>query len=229
VKVIPSVDISEGKAVKRVKGVKGTGLVLGDPLKVAEEIYAMGYRQLHVVDLDGAEGTGNNSDKVREIAKVGFKWLQVGGGVRSLERASELLRAGASAVIMSTLPFTRPDEFYKIVDSLGGDKVLVSLDYDSQGYVLIKGWKERSLTLNDALRGLRGVKGVIFTYVDREGTSGGIDENAGKWAALVKGIKEYAGGIGGLEDLLKLKAMGFNFAVVGMSFYTGKVRGIVEV
>ncbi|MGC9105940.1 MAG: 1-(5-phosphoribosyl)-5-((5-phosphoribosylamino)methylideneamino)imidazole-4-carboxamide isomerase [Thermoprotei archaeon] len=228
-KVLPSVDISEGKAVKRIQGKRGTGLVLGDPRKVAEEIYSMGYKHLHVVDLDAAEGVGDNSEFVRDIVKIGFEWVQVGGGVRDSARASKLLSQGASAVIMSTLPFTDPKKFETVVKEVGPEKVLVSVDYDSQGYVLIKGWTERSLRMESAIASLPEVRGVILTFVDKEGTTGGIDPNAGKWARLIKGLKEYAGGISSPEDLASLKSMGFDYAVVGMAFYTGRVRGIVEV
>ncbi len=228
-KVIPSVDISEGRAVKRVKGVRGTGLVLGDPVKVAEEIYSMGYRYLHVVDLDAAEGVGNNRDKIREIMKLGFDWVQVGGGVRDLKTASELISLGASAVVMSTLPFTDPKEFSRVKSALGGDKIMVSIDYDSQGFALVKGWKERAMTVKEALELVRDVKGVILTFVDKEGTSNGIDSSAGEKVRGFNGLKEYAGGISGLKDLLDLRAQGFDGAIVGMSFYTGKVRGVVEV
>jgi 1-(5-phosphoribosyl)-5-[(5-phosphoribosylamino)methylideneamino] imidazole-4-carboxamide isomerase (EC 5.3.1.16) len=58
--VIPSIDISEGKAVKRIKGQRGSGLILGDPLRIAEQIYSEGYKKVHLVDLDAAEGVGNN-------------------------------------------------------------------------------------------------------------------------------------------------------------------------
>ena len=228
-KVMPSVDMSGGKAVKRVRGVRGTGLVLGDPVKVAEEIYSLGYRHVHLVDLDAAEGVGNNRDKIREIARIGFEWVQVGGGVRDQATAEELLSLGVSAVVMSTLPFTDYGKFERIKERIGGDKVIVSMDYDSQGYVLVKGWKERALRLEEALERVNDVRGIALTFVDNEGTSQGIDRKVGEKVKGFKGLKEYAGGVSGLEDLLELKAQGFDFAIVGMAFYTGKVRGIVEV
>ncbi len=99
-KVMPSIDISEGKAVKRVRGLRGSGLVLGDPLKIAKEILDEGYDAVHIVDLDSAEGTGNNEQVIKEICKLGFKWVQVGGGIRSVDKA-ESLASICNAIVLS--------------------------------------------------------------------------------------------------------------------------------
>lgn len=69
--IIPSIDISLGKAVKRIRGVKGTGLILGNPIELASKLYNEGYTRIHVVDLDAAEGVGNNEMYIKEISKRG--------------------------------------------------------------------------------------------------------------------------------------------------------------
>lgn len=223
-KVMPSIDISEGKSVKRVRGLRGSGLVLGDPLKIAKEILDEGYDSVHIVDLDSAEGTGNNEQVIKEICKLGFKWVQVGGGIRSVDKA-ESLASICNAIVLSTLPVTNPKLFDLILERVGKDKVLISIDYDQQGYVLIRGWKEKSnIKVLDLVT--LDVRGFIFTYVPNEGTKGGIDENVKNYTPLVKGLKEYAGGISSLGDLLKLKSYGFHYGIVGMSFYNGSLRGV---
>lgn len=94
--------------------------------------------------MDAAEGKDRNLEYIREICKLGFSFVQVGGGIREIDDASKILEAGASAIIMSTLPFMDENKFLKIVDSIGKDKVLVSVDYNSSGEILIKGWSTSS-------------------------------------------------------------------------------------
>ncbi|BFI73982.1 1-(5-phosphoribosyl)-5-((5-phosphoribosylamino)methylideneamino)imidazole-4-carboxamide isomerase [Sulfurisphaera ohwakuensis] len=224
-KVVPSIDISEGKAVKRIRGVKGSGLILGNPVKIAYKIYEEGYDYLHVVDLDSAEENGNNEEYVKDICKIGFKWVQVGGGIRNVEKAERLLDYDCSAIVISTLPIKDPKSFMDIQKIIGKDKILLSVDYDSSGYVLIRGWKEKSIKVLDFLLSYDSL-GYIFTYVENEGTKRGIDNNVKNYVIRIKGLKEYAGGIGSIEDLYKLNEYGINYAIIGMSFYSGSLRGI---
>lgn len=224
--VVPSIDISQGKAVKRVRGVKGTGIIIGDPVKVAEEIYSLGYEFVHVVDLDAAEGSGNNEDKIGGIARVGFKRVEVGGGIRSVEKANKILSLGATEVVVSSLLFTNKEEFDRM-SKLLGDKLFFSIDYCG-GKTLIKGWKEEAKSVDETISLLKNydIKGVIFTYVCNEGTRRGIDENISIYSSQVNKLKGYAGGISDINDLLKLKESKIDFAIVGMSFYSGSLKGV---
>ncbi|QIW24340.1 1-(5-phosphoribosyl)-5- ((5-phosphoribosylamino)methylideneamino)imidazole-4-carboxamide isomerase [Sulfolobus sp. S-194] len=224
-KVIPSIDISEGKAVKRIRGVKGSGLILDHPTKIAYKIYEEGYDYVHVVDLDSAEENGNNEEYIKDICKIGFKWVQVGGGVRSVEKAERLLKYDCSAIVVSTLPIKDPKSYMNMEKIIGKDKILLSVDYNSSGYVLIKGWKEKSIRVLDFLLS-HDALGYIFTYVENEGTKKGIDDNVKNYILRVKGLKEYAGGIGSMGDLYKLNEYGISYAIIGMSFYSGNLRGI---
>ena len=223
--VMPSIDISGGIAVKRVRGQRGTGLILGDPLRLAQEVYGDGYDKVHIVDLDAAEGVGSNEDVIRRICReVGFSHVQVGGGIRSIEKARRLLR-DCDYIVVSTLPVTDPSEFEELVREVGRDRVLVSIDYDEQGNVLIRGWRERGSVKVEDLLSL-DVYGFIFTYIPREGTGEGIDESVRLYASRVRGVREYAGGINTVNDLVRLREFGFNYAIVGMSFYNGALRGV---
>jgi len=230
-KVMPSIDLSNGIAVKRVHGIRGSGIVVGNPVDVAYKLYELGYDVLHVVDLDAAEGVGDNENVIKELGKVGFMFLQVGGGIRSVEKAVRILSYGASAVVISTVYFTNRRIFNNIIRSVGGDKVIVALDYDSSHNVMIRGWKERAVSLHEALQELATymLRGVLFTYISSEGAEGGIDEHIGRFAATVRGLKEYAGGVSSTEDLIKLKDMGFDYAIVGMALYRGRLWGVRSV
>jgi len=226
--VMPSIDVSEGKAVKRVRGVRGSGIVVGDPIDIAAELYSSGYEYIHLVDLDAAEGRGDNEDVVRRITEMGFRWVQVGGGIRSLEKASRILSLGASAIVVSTTFYRDVNLFNNILNSVGGEKVLISIDYDSSRRVYISGWSEGYIQLKQAVDMVSnyGVLGVLFTFISNEGTLKGIDRDVCSYAAKVSMLKEYAGGIASLDDLKYLKSCGFNFGVIGMALYQGILRGV---
>ncbi|MDK6028377.1 1-(5-phosphoribosyl)-5-((5-phosphoribosylamino)methylideneamino)imidazole-4-carboxamide isomerase [Ignisphaera sp. 4213-co] len=229
--VVPSIDISNGVAVKRVKGVKGTELVLGNPLEVGNKLFEAGYEYIHIVDLDAAEGSGDNESIVKKLCKMGFKWIQVGGGIRNADKASRLISYGASAVVISTIFFTNRNEFEKILSVVGGDKVIIALDYDNDYSVRIGGWSRKAVKIYDALNDVSNynVKGVLFTYVEYEGSEKGIDRNVKIFASIVKGIKEYAGGISSINDLYELKSFGIDYAVVGMALYNRRLWGVKSV
>lgn len=221
IKIMPSIDISNGKAVKRVKGVKGTGLVLGNPIEVAERLFSEGYEYLHVVDLDAAEGSGDNSHVIQGIVSIGFRWVQVGGGIRDLIKAEKLIDYGVTAVVISTLFFKNRREFDNMVNSLGNDKVIVALEYRSDGYTYVSGWREKAKKLEEVLEeiSLYPSLGILFTYIDAEGTMSGIDKGVSKYTPKIKGIKEYAGGISTYNDILFLDSVGFDYAIIGMALY----------
>ncbi|AAK40906.1 1-(5-phosphoribosyl)-5- ((5-phosphoribosylamino)methylideneamino)imidazole-4-carboxamide isomerase [Saccharolobus solfataricus] len=225
--IIPSIDISFGKAVKRIRGVRGTGLVLGNPIELANKLYNEGYSRIHVVDLDAAEGVGNNEMYIKEICKIGFDWIQVGGGIRDVEKAKRLISLDVNALIFSTIVFTNFNLFYNIVREIGNNRVIVSIDYDDTKRVLISGWKERSMEIIDGIKKVNELEllGIILTYVTNEGTVKGIDYSVKDYAKLIRGVKEYAGGVSSDSDITFLKNVGFDYIIVGMAFYLNKIRG----
>ncbi len=227
-KVMPSIDLSSGKAVKRVKGVRGSELVITDAIKAAEEFYELGYDSIHVVDLDAADGVGDNEELIRNICKVGFKWIQVGGGVRDKSKASRLISYGADALVISTLFYLNRNSFEELIKTLGSDKVLVAIDYGDDLMVRIKGWKESALSIYEAINLINryDLLGVIFTYIEFEGSGKGVDSRLRNFLHVVRGIKEYAGGVRDLNDLIYLKSLGVDYVIVGMAMYMGFLKGV---
>jgi len=226
--VIPSVDISRGSCVKRVRGVEGTGLDLGDPVSWALKWEAEGARRLHVVDLDGAaEGRPVNIELIREIIRKVSIPVQVGGGVRGVEVASAYLEAGARWIIIGTAVVEEPEIFDDILGHVGAGRVIAALDYDEHGRVVVRGWKAKTgkMLLDEAARLDRlGLAALLCTYTPLEGTLGGVDSETMK--RLVKHVATpviYAGGIRSLEDLLALRDAGVYGAVVGMALYRGEI------
>ncbi len=229
--VMPSIDLSEGRVVKRVRGVRGSGIVVGDPIKIASELYSLGYSHIHIVDLDAAEDRGLNDYIIKDIAGIGFKWIQVGGGIRDFNRASKLISYGASAIVISTIFFTDRRKFDEVYRGIGWEKILISIDYNDSRNVMIRGWSTTVIDLDTAVELVKdaGVLGAVFTYIPTEGTCMGVDRGIGRYISVINGLKEYAGGVATYDDLLFLRNSGFDYVIVGMALYRGCLRGVKNV
>lgn len=221
--LIPSMDLSGGLVVKRVRGVRGSELIklsIDEALKLVKD-----YPLVHVVDLDGAEaGKPINVDSVAKIGSALAGKCEVGGGVRSINDA-ELLLKYCSRVILGTVAVERPESLAAMVKALGDDKVGVSLDSDGE-WLLTRGWGFRARRISDLLNLLPRVSVVIYTDVTVEGTGAGPRVNQGLVEAL-RGIGRevyYAGGVSNCSDVERLWGMGFNGVIVGYAFYVKGVR-----
>jgi len=232
--VIPSVDIRRGRCVQLVGGKPESEQVYGDPVERAQRWVAEGASYLHVIDLDAAMGTGDNFESVAEVlANVGVG-VEVGGGVRTLERANELLGIGAERVILGTAAVKNPELVRQLVEMSGGERVVVALDSRS-GRVTIEGW--RAQTEKTALQLAKefermGVGSLLYTSVDVEGRMRGIA--ARETQELVGAVKIpvfASGGVGTLDDVRIARETGAAGLVVGMALYERKftLREAMEV
>jgi phosphoribosylformimino-5-aminoimidazole carboxamide ribotide isomerase len=225
---IPAIDLREGACVQLVGGSYDHERVrLDDPLEVARHWRDLGFRYLHVVDLDAAMGRGCNDETVARILEQSDGTdVQVGGGVRSLERARGLLGAGASRVVTGT----RALEDQAWLSGLARQypsRVVVAVDVRDSRPV-VRGWSEpTSLDLESVIASLNELPlaGVLVTAVDVEGRLGGPD------LALMASVKRVAthnviaaGGITSIDDLRALQELGVWSAVIGMALYTGHLN-----
>jgi len=211
--------------VQLVGGRLGTGKEYGDPVEVAQRWVSEGARCLHIVDLDAAMGAGDNFERVAEVLASVRVDTQVGGGIRTMERACELLGIGATRVILGTAAVKNPKMVGELVKLAGGARVVVALDAKS-GKVAIEGWRTQTertvLELAKEFERI-GVGALLFTSVDIEGKMAGIA--AGEIGKLVSavGIPVFAsGGVGSLGDVRMAKEAGAAGLVVGMALYEGK-------
>ena len=142
--IIPAIDLIDGKAVRLVKGDYGKVTVYSDdPAGVAESFEREGAKLLHVVDLDGAkDGTTANFDTVAEIIRRTGLSVEIGGGIRDIERIKKYMDVGVDRVIIGTAAVTDTDFLSEAV-RLYGERIVVGVDV-KDGYVAIKGWLEVS-------------------------------------------------------------------------------------
>jgi phosphoribosylformimino-5-aminoimidazole carboxamide ribotide isomerase len=225
---IPAVDLKGGRCVQLVGGrPEDERVSLPDPVAVAKGWRERGFRTLHVVDLDAALGTGggtvDNLALVERIAAEAPGDLQVGGGVRSGERARALLAAGADRVIVGTRAVEDPVWLAELAGR-HPRRIAVAADV-RDGVVLSRGWKEASpLRILPFLESLEKLPlaGILCTDVGREGRLEGIDRDG---VAEVIGTSPHpvwiSGGVTTMGELRFLADQGAAGAVLGMALYTG--------
>ncbi|MDP3766195.1 MAG: HisA/HisF-related TIM barrel protein, partial [Nanoarchaeota archaeon] len=157
--IIPSIDLMNGKAVQLKQG-KEKVLERKDVLALAKEFGK--YGEIAVIDLDAALGKGNNSELIKKICKIAD--CRVGGGIRTIEKANEILQAGAKKIIIGT---KANSEFLK---QLPKDRVMVAIDA-KDNYVVTEGWtKKTNATPQQLISRLESYcSGFLFTNVDKEG------------------------------------------------------------
>jgi phosphoribosylformimino-5-aminoimidazole carboxamide ribotide isomerase len=227
VNLYPAIDIMEGSAVRLRKGDFAAKKVYDeDPLEAARGWVAAGAERLHVVDLDGARaGSPVNLEHLRRIAGELGVMVQYGGGLRTLAAVGDALAAGAERAILGTAAFTDPDLLEAALAEHGPERVLVSVDV-REGKVATAGWTQTTtMTAAQVVVSLyeRGVRELIYTNVDRDGMLEGPDlEEVRGVAGAVRGRMLYSGGIGALEDLRGLAALGEESLVgviVGKALY----------
>jgi len=224
--VYPAVDILGGKCVQLVQGRRETATVFGDPLGCARRWIRAGAEALHVINLDGAFGaSGTNAGIIREILRETGVFMQLGGGIRSLEDARGWLGLGVDRVILGTLAVREPGAVTTLAGEAGPSRVMASVDARG-GRVVVEGWREAG---GDYLEWARrfeklGAGSLLYTNVDVEGLQQGIRKEPVERLLAATGLPVVvAGGITGLADIGVLKGLGAAGVVLGSALYSGKI------
>lgn len=221
--IIPSIDLRFGKAVQLRQG-REKVLERDDPLALAQEFSK--FSEIAVVDLDAALGTGNNDALIRKICQVSE--CRVGGGIRSIDRAAEVISWGVEKVIIGTMAFKDKGvhhDFLKALNSaIGINRVIIALE-TFYGEIVTEGWQNKTgLRFKTFLEELEPYASeLLFTCVEREGLMGGADFDSIKELRTATDLQiTVAGGIATLGEIEKLSHLGVNVQL-GMALYTGKV------
>jgi phosphoribosylformimino-5-aminoimidazole carboxamide ribotide isomerase len=215
--IIPCIDLMGGKVVQLVQG-REKALEGEAPLEMLRKFSA--FREIQVIDLDAARGSGENAAVVELLAARAR--CRVGGGVRTADRARRLVEAGAHRVIVGTAAFT--PALGEIAAAVGADRLVVALD-SSQGEVVVKGWTEAAgCTAEEVVHRLEPYcSGFLCTYVDKEGMMQGTDMD---WFRRLRAATKHeitaAGGIASMEEIRGLASLGIH-AALGMAIYTGRL------
>ena len=197
----------------------------GGPVNTAKKWQADGAKKLHIIDLDAALGMGNNLPVIEEISESTDLPIQVGGGIRKIETVEKVLEMGINQVILGALAFRDPQVIKQIHQSFGAKSVIVALD-NKDGKIMVKGWKtETNMGMNQALQKFvdLGVMVFLVTSISKDGTLSGPDIGTLREACQYPSVEVIAaGGIGSLKDLVALKRVGVEGAVIGKALYEGR-------
>jgi len=227
--LIPAIDLMNSKIVRLTRGEAKTAKIyeteFGTPVEAAKRWRDEGASKLHIIDLDAAFALGNNHSVIAEVAKTVKLPIQIGGGIRSYETAEKIFETGITQVILGALAFSDPLAIGKIQKKFGLESVIVALD-NKDGLIMVEGWKTATaLTVEDALEkytGL-GVRRFLITSIAQDGMLTGPDLPTLSQATLFPNAKIVAaGGIGSIGDLVALKEIGVEGAVIGKALYENR-------
>ncbi len=226
--VIPAIDLMNGKVVRLSRGDPATAKLydyMGTPVEIALKWKSQGAERLHIIDLDATFDKPNNLAVVAEISKATGLPIQVGGGIRTVEGIEALLTSGISYVILGALAFSDPTAINRVQQKFGSAPVIVALD-NKDGKVMVAGWQTpTAFTMTEALEKFSklGVKTFLVTSIVKDGMLQGPDLETLRQACQYPNVNVIAaGGIGGLNDLVALKRIGVEGAIVGKALYEGR-------
>lgn len=229
IELIPAIDIINGQCVRLTKGDYDQKKVYNDdPAAVAREFEQLGFKRLHIVDLDGAKSKHIVNDAVlRKITTETDLIVDFGGGIKTEEDIEKAFEAGASMVTVGSIAVTNPELFILWLDKYGADKMILGADVRN-GMISINGWKEDST--EELLPFLKkyidsGVKNVLCTEISKDGTL------QGPAVKLYKKVMEAypqlhliaSGGVSQKEDIEELEHEGIPAVVFGKAIYEGRI------
>ena len=230
IELIPAIDIINGQCVRLTKGNYNQKTIYRDsPVEVAEEFEEIGFRRLHMVDLDGAKSKHIvNSLVLRRVTERTHLIVDFGGGIKTDEDIQKAFNSGASMVTVGSIAVTNPELFMGWLEKYGADRMILGADV-RDWKISINGWKEDST--EDLLPFLRkyidaGVKNVLCTDISKDGTLTGPAVNL--YQEVMSAYPQLhliaSGGVSNIDDIKALEAAGIPAVVFGKAIYEGKIN-----
>lgn len=228
IELIPAIDIINGQCVRLTKGDYEQKTVYGNPIDMAKQFESVGFKRLHIVDLDGAKSHHIVNDSVlKAITSQTNLCVDFGGGIKTDRDIEAAFAAGAKMVTIGSIAVTRPELFMSWLKKYGADRLILGADVRN-GKISINGWKEDSE--EDLLPFLRryveaGVRNVLCTEISKDGTL------TGPAVELYRSVlKVYpclhliaSGGVASIDDIKRLEAAGVPAVVFGKAIYEGRI------
>lgn len=227
-RIIPAIDIMDGKCVRLTKGDYATQKVYSeDPLDMAKKFEANGIAYLHLVDLDGAASGGIVNHKILyDIVNNTGLQVDFGGGIKSSADIECAFENGASQVTIGSIAVSKPAQMMQWLVKYGSQKIILGADCKNRK-ITTMGWQQDSdIDVIDFIRDYesKGIAYVICTDVAKDGMLQGSSVELYKEIISQSEVKLIAsGGVSSLEELKKLKALGCEGAIVGKALYEGKI------
>lgn len=224
--IFPAIDLYGGKAVRLYKGDYSRMTVYSDsPLEVAKDFRKKGAEQVHIVDLMGARDGGTpDLETVKEIIRE-IPFVEIGGGIRTMEAIASYIDAGASRAILGTAALENRELLAEALRQYG-EKIAVGADI-REGCISVKGWTETSsVTVDDFFADMEalGVCNIICTDISKDGAMSGTNRELYSRLSRSYSVRITAsGGVSTLDDVCALRKMGLYGAIIGKAYYTGAI------
>ena len=221
-KIIPAIDLMEGKVVRLYKGDPEKKTIYSDnPVEIAKKWEKAGADLIHLVDLDGTLGRGSNFDIIKKIVSEVSIPVEVAGGLRNEAIISDAL-SFANRVVIGTLAFREEEIIKKLLDTYGNDKIVISTDH-VDGKIMVDGWqKDTGKNLIDAINSFveMGFSNFLLTNVGKDGTLEGPDLKFLEEACKIKNTNIISsGGISNISDVTKVKEKNAYGVILGKALY----------
>ena len=226
---IPAIDVIDGRCVRLTKGDYAMKTEYGDPVTMAVDFERLGFKRLHVVDLDGAKSKHIvNSGVLRDITTKTSLIVDFGGGIKTDEDIETAFSCGAQMVTIGSVAVTNPELFRQWLQRYGSERIILGADV-RQGRISINGWKEDSdIGLLPFLRQYvdMGVRNVLCTDISKDGTlTGPATQLYQEVMAAYPTLHLIAsGGISSAADIKALQTAGIPAVVFGKAIYEGRIN-----
>ena len=225
--ILPAIDLYDKKAVRLYKGDYSQMTVYSNnPIEIARDFESKGAKYIHMVDLEGAkDGTTPNLEIVEDVAKNTSLFVEIGGGIRSMDTLDRYFNAGVSRAILGTSAVT-DEAFLNEALAKYGEKIAVGADI-KDGYVAIKGWITKSEYTTDEFfekMCALGVKTIICTDISKDGAMMGTNREMYCELSKKYSINIVAsGGVSSIDDISALREMELYGAIIGKAYYIGSI------
>jgi len=227
-KIIPAIDIIDGKCVRLSKGDYNTKKIYNEnPLEVAKEFENFGIRFLHLVDLDGAKSKHIVNQKVLEtLASKTSLHIDFGGGLKSEKDIETVFNCGAKQITIGSIAVQNPEFCFQLIKKYGAEKIILGADCENKK-IKTSGWLEESnQDVIDFILNYQknGIKNVICTDISKDGMLQGASEDLYIEILDKTTIQLVAsGGISCIEDVSKMKEIGCSGTIIGKAIYEGNI------
>lgn len=227
-RIIPAIDIIDGKCVRLSKGDYGTKKIYNEnPVEVAKEFESFGIKFLHLVDLDGAKSKHIINQKVLEnIVRETSLQIDFGGGLKTIEDIEIAFNSGAKQITIGSIAVQNPEFCFSLIEKYGSEKIILGADCENRK-IKTSGWLEESnQDVIDFILGYqkKGIKNVICTDISKDGMLEGASENLYKEILKKTKIQLIAsGGISCIKDVYKMKEIGCDGTIIGKAIYEGRI------
>ena len=225
-KIIPAIDVMEGKVVRLYKGDPNKKTIYSEnPLEIAKKWESAGADMIHLVDLDATLGSGSNFDLLKDIAQSVKIPVQIAGGFRNESIIEEALKF-ATRVVIGTLAFKDKTTLDGLLAKYGNEKLVISVDHND-GLIVVNGWQETTkISLIDAVNDFNkmGFSEYLSTSIVRDGTLQGPDLQPLKRINEIDGINLIvSGGISNIDDVIKVRELNPFGVILGKALYQNQV------